>query len=71
MTRCVEVQLLMLLGRHDEVLDALETAREERSLGFMNVYAPVLDPLADREPFRTLMEEAGLLLPRWRSPGER
>jgi hypothetical protein len=37
----------------------------------MNVYAPVLDPLADREPFRTLMEEAGLLLPRWRSPGER
>ncbi len=65
-TRCVEVQLLMLLGRHEEALDALEAARDERSLAFTQVHAPVLDPLAGHARFRTLMEDAGLLFPRWR-----
>lgn len=65
-TRCIEVQLLMLLGRHEEALDVLETARDERSLGFMIVHAPTLDALAGHARFRTLMEETGLLFPRWR-----
>jgi len=66
MTRCVEVQLLMLLGRHEDALASLEAARAERSIGFTDIFAPALDPLAGDVRFRTLKEESSGLLPRWR-----
>lgn len=65
-TRTVEVQLLMLLGRHEDAIRLLHAARAERSLGFMHIFAPALDPLAGDPRFRHLMEETELLLPRWR-----
>jgi len=65
-TRCIEIHLLMALGRIEEALDSLETARDERSLGLLLIFAPALDPLAGHTRFRDLMEGAGLLLPRWR-----
>jgi hypothetical protein len=68
--RTVQVLTLMLLDCHDDAMAALRKARAERSLGFMLVYAPALDPLARDARFRALMKSAGLMLPRWQ-PGSR
>lgn len=64
--RMAEVVLLMLLRRHDEAVEALLLGRHDRWLGLLTMYAPILDPLAGDPRFRRLMEEVGLLLPRWR-----
>ena len=64
--RMVEIVLLMLLGRDDDVIAALEAAREAPWTGFLILYAPVLDPLAARPRFRRAMEDIRLLLPRWK-----
>lgn len=65
--RCIEVLLRIFTGRHEDALDSLEQARAERSLGLMIVFGPALDPLAGNARFQALMENAGLMLPRWRS----
>jgi tetratricopeptide (TPR) repeat protein len=65
--RLLEVVLLMLLDRLDEAVAALEAGRGRRWLGFVVLFAPVFDALADRPQFRHLMEEIGDLLPRWRA----
>lgn len=70
--RVLEVVILMLLKRHEEAVEALETAREDGTLALVaTMYAPVLEPLAGRARFRALMDETGLLLPRWRGTGRR
>lgn len=63
--RMVEIVLLMLLRRYNEVLALLEAGRHAPWLGLLMLYAPVLDPLAREIRFRGVMEDAGLLLPRW------
>lgn len=64
--RVLEVQLLVMMGRRDQAIATLGMARDEGSLGFVIVHAPMLDPLARDPRFCSLMQDAGLLLPRWR-----
>jgi CIC family chloride channel protein len=66
MARVIEIALLMLLDRHDEAIGALQAARHDRSLAFVLLWAPTVDPLAGDPRFRHLFESSGLLLPRWR-----
>lgn len=67
--RVIEIVLLMMLGREDETIAALEAAREDGSAGLILIHAPLLDPLTSRRPFQTLMADIGLVLPRWRITG--
>jgi lipoprotein NlpI len=64
--RMVDVLLSMMLADHERALASLRMARLEGSLGFMILHAPALDPLNGDARFGTLMDEAGLRLPRWR-----
>ena len=63
--RVPEILLLMLAGRDEEALAAMEAARVDGSLGFILMYAPALDPLSNHPAFRSTMEGAGMWLPRW------
>jgi hypothetical protein len=67
--RIIEILLLMMLDREDETVDVLEAARAEGAVGFVLMFAPVLDPLASRSRFRHLMADVGHTLPRWRIGG--
>lgn len=63
--RTLEIVMLALLGRFDDAMDAIGAARADGVAGFTLMYAPVLDPLAGTPRFVRLMEDIGLLLPRW------
>jgi tetratricopeptide (TPR) repeat protein len=67
--RIIEILLLMMLDREDETVDVLEAARAEGAVGFVLMFAPVLDPLASRSRFRHLRADVGHTLPRWRIGG--
>jgi hypothetical protein len=64
--RLAEIMLNVILDDRERVLDSMREARTEGSLGFVLTYAAALDPLRSDDRFTTLMDDAGLLLPRWR-----
>jgi tetratricopeptide (TPR) repeat protein len=64
--RMAEIVLLMLLDRPLDALARIDAGGHRPWLGFLILYAPVLDPLARHARFRAAMSRVGLLLPRWR-----